>query len=101
MTAEAKPCPRPWRYVDDSWSGAEPSGVQCPMCGRRTELGYEGRNHKAPASAWLRCRWCNVWWDLGEVASDSAAEVSEEAGRRARGLFKAKAPAQRTLEEWA
>ena len=36
---------------------------------------------------------------LGEVASCSLAEVSEEAGRRARRLFKA--PAQRTLEAWA
>lgn len=99
MTAEAKPCPRPWRYVGDTWAGSEPCGVSCPMCGRGTSIGYEGRMHKAPASAWLRCRWCGVWWDLGEVASCSLAEVSEEAGRRARRLFKA--PAQRTLEEWA
>ena len=101
MTAEAKPWPRSWRYVSDCWSGSEPCGVPCPMCGSGLDLWYECRMHKAPGWAWLRCGRCDAWWDLGEIASDSAVEISEEAGRRARGLFKVKAPAQRTLEEWA
>lgn len=97
--AEAMPDPRPWRYVSDCWSGGEADcGVQCPGCGHGLELGYECRMHRAPALAWLSCRGCGVWWDLGEIASCSAAEVSAEAGRRASRLFKA--PAQRTLEGW-
>lgn len=98
MTSAPIPGIRLPRYAVDCWGGGEAGGARCPVCGASADVGYECRMHRPPALAWLSCRRCDAWWDLGEIRSCSMAEVSEEAGRRARAM--SEAPAQRTLEGW-